>query len=327
MGYVRCRRTKSGKARYTAVYCDVRGKERSAGTFARQDEASRAWKSAEARVIDGRYLDVDAGRRRFASYATETWLPQFAGESSTIQLYGLMLEKYLLPEFGDTRMVEVTPGRVRAYFAMLREGGVGAATIDKCHTVLCSLFNTAVNDRVVGCHPVAGVPGNDIPEPPLRVVTPAEFARILGHLRDERSRLFVELALESGCRWGELAELRVGDLDSRACTLTIARTVVELDPRYTPNGEGGFEVKNYPKNRTWRKVALTPDLVERLQAYLGQRRERTALVFPATGRRTRAQAETRPAVEQEHTSPPLNRESLQFNGTHFTSVHEVRLPY
>jgi integrase len=301
MGYVRCRRSKSGKARYTGVYCDVRGKERSAGTFARQDEASRAWKSAEARVIDGRYLDVDAGRRRFASYATETWLLQFAGESSTIQLYGLMLEKYLLPEFGDTRMVEVTPGRVRAYFAMLRESGVGAATIDKCHTVLCSLFNTAVNDRVVGCHPVAGVPGNDAPEPPLRVVTPAEFARILGHLRDERSRLFVELALESGCRWGELAELRVGDLDPRACTLTIARTVVELDPHYTPDGEGGFEVKNYPKNRTWRKVALTPDLVERLQAYLGPRRERTALMFPATGRRTRAQAETQAPTEQEST--------------------------
>ncbi len=143
MGYVRCRQNKLKQRRYTAVYRDVRGIERSAGTFTRKAKAERAWKSAEAAVADGRYLDVDQGRKRFAEYARGTWLPQFAGEDSTIQGYGFYLEKYLIPEFGATRMIEITPGRVRAFYALLRDAGLGAPTIERCKTVLCSLFNTA----------------------------------------------------------------------------------------------------------------------------------------------------------------------------------------
>ena len=66
MGYVRCRQSKLRRHRYTAVFWDVWGIERSAGTFARRVLAERAWKSAEASVADGRYLDVDQSRKRLA---------------------------------------------------------------------------------------------------------------------------------------------------------------------------------------------------------------------------------------------------------------------
>ena len=71
MGYVKCRQDKLNRRRYTAVYRDVRGIERSAGTFTRKERAARAWKSAEAAVADGRYLDADQGRKRFADSTTE----------------------------------------------------------------------------------------------------------------------------------------------------------------------------------------------------------------------------------------------------------------
>jgi hypothetical protein len=121
VGYVRCRENRLRKHRYTAVFWDVRGVERSAGTFGRRVLAERAWKSAEASVADGRYLDLDQGRKRFGEYALGTWLPQFAGEDTTVQGYGFVLEKYLIPEFGHARMIEVTPGRVRAFYALLRD--------------------------------------------------------------------------------------------------------------------------------------------------------------------------------------------------------------
>jgi integrase len=283
MGYVRCPQNKLKQRRYTAVYRDVRGIERSAGTFTRKAKAERAWKSAEAAVADGRYLDVDQGRKRFADYARATWLPQFAGEDSTIQGYGFYLEKYLIPEFGATRMIEITPGRVRAFYALLRDAGLGAPTIERCKTVLCSLFNTAVNDRVVGQHPCRGVGSTAVVQAKLRILTPPEYARLQANLRDDRARLMVDVLLESGCRWGEFAELRVGDLDPVACTLTIARAVVEVDPKYTRVGESGFRVKGYPKNRHWRKVAISRDLADRLAAYLSGR-GRGALMFPALGR-------------------------------------------
>lgn len=69
---------------------------------------------------------------------------------------------------------------------------------------------------------------------PLKILTPAEYVRLHAHLRDYYARLMVDVLLESGCRWGEFAELRVGDLDPVAGTLTVARTVVEVDPKYVP---------------------------------------------------------------------------------------------
>ena len=97
MGYVRCRQNRLKQRRYTAVYRDVRGVERSAGTFSRRARAERAWKVAEAAVADGRYLDVDQGRKRFADYARETWLPQYAGEDTTVQGYDFILRSTWCP--------------------------------------------------------------------------------------------------------------------------------------------------------------------------------------------------------------------------------------
>lgn len=97
-----------------AMFRDVRGLERSAGTFEARAAAARAWKAAEAAVAEGRYLDLDQGRRMFAEYARHTWSPQYVGEATTVQGYDFYLEKYLISEFGATRMIEVTPGRVRA---------------------------------------------------------------------------------------------------------------------------------------------------------------------------------------------------------------------
>jgi integrase len=89
---------------------------------------------------------------------------------------------------------------------------------------------------------------------PLTIVSPAEFAAIVEASPDEESRLLAETAIEGGLRWGELTELRPGDLDPATRMLTVARTVVELRPGYHPSEER-FLVKGYPKSREFRRIA------------------------------------------------------------------------
>lgn len=43
MGYAKKRTGKDGRPRYTAVYVNLRGSERSAGTFGSEKAADRAW--------------------------------------------------------------------------------------------------------------------------------------------------------------------------------------------------------------------------------------------------------------------------------------------
>lgn len=65
MGYTRLRYKSCGDARYTAYYWDLRGRQRSAGTFARQRDAERAWRRAEAQIADGRFVNLATGRQCF----------------------------------------------------------------------------------------------------------------------------------------------------------------------------------------------------------------------------------------------------------------------
>ena len=47
MGYAKKRTGRDGKPRYTAVYIDLRGSERSARTFASEKAANQDWQKAE----------------------------------------------------------------------------------------------------------------------------------------------------------------------------------------------------------------------------------------------------------------------------------------
>jgi hypothetical protein len=55
MGYVQKRVGRDGKPRYTAVYHDLRGERRSAGTFSSKKDANAAWQRAEAKTAEGRF--------------------------------------------------------------------------------------------------------------------------------------------------------------------------------------------------------------------------------------------------------------------------------
>lgn len=61
MGFSRKRTGRDGGLGYTAYYRDIRGEERSAGTFARKKEADDAWKAAEAAVSAGKRGDPSRG--------------------------------------------------------------------------------------------------------------------------------------------------------------------------------------------------------------------------------------------------------------------------
>lgn len=183
-------------------------------------------------------------------------------ELNTRQGYSGIIDKYLLDAFGPLRMNEILPAHVRAFLRRLQDQGASAHTLTRCKTVLSAIFTTALNDQVIYFHPCTGVKTPTPPKRPLRILTPREFTRLLDALPGPQWRLLVELAVESGVRWGELAELRVGDLRRDIHVLTVVRTLVELN---NPNEAGRrFVVKHYPKNTEYRHLRLRAGLVERL---------------------------------------------------------------
>ena len=269
MGYSRNRPGQDGKSRYTAYYWDLRSRECSAGTFRRKKDADRAWQAAEARVAEGRATDLRRGRQRFGEYVTETWLPSHVMELSTRQSYTYVINKYILPEFRSLRMIEIMPGTVRDFVRKMQNEGASPYAIDKARTILSAIFTTALNDQIIFLHPCKGVKVPPTPRKPLAIISPEQFDAIHQALPDATSRLLVETGIESGLRWGELSELRAGDLDLATGILTVSRTVVELDPKFHPDG-GRFFVKPYPKNTKYRRFKLSRQVVARISAHISE---------------------------------------------------------
>jgi integrase len=271
MGFARKRVGKDGKTRYTATYVDLRGSIRSAGTFASEKAANKAGQSAEVELRQGRVGDPARGRQTFRKYVEERWLPNHVLEPTTREKYTYYLGAYILPALGQMRMADIFPEHIREWIAKMQREGQSAWTIQYCKSsILSSIFTTALNDQVTYIHPCRGVKIPTVPASVRTIVTPEQFDVIYGALPDADVQLLVETAIESGLRWGELAELRVRDLDLATRMLTVSRKVTEVNREFHPDGRR-FLVRLYPKDKEYRRLKLSPQIVAKIKAHIRAR--------------------------------------------------------
>ena len=320
MGYSQKRVGRAGKPRYTAVYHDVRGERHSAGTFSSKKDSDKAWQKAELRLAEGRLGDPRRGRQTFSRYVTQEWLPNHVMEVSTREAYTYQLNKHIMPWFGPMRMNEIMASTVREWVTERQANGVSPATIQKARFNLSAIFTAALND-VTYLHPCKGVKTPTVPKKPLKIITPEQFDAIYAAIPDGTPKLLTETDIETGLRWGELTELRVKDIEAITRVLTVGRTVVQVDPKFHPDGER-FLVKEYPKDKEYRRLKLSAQLARKIGTYITDTRPRPRrpnLRDAAAGfSRHQAAGPARPGSARLHHAelrrapvPPRHHERLQ----------------
>jgi len=92
-----------------------------------------------------------------------------------------------------------------------------------------------------------------------RTLTPDEYAAILTALPLQH-RLMVEIAINTGLRWGELIALQPRHFDLLKRNLTVEETIVEVSTKDSPTG-ARMLTKPYPKDNEPRTMAVHEDLV------------------------------------------------------------------
>ncbi len=203
----------------------------------------------------------------FKRYVEDTWLPNHQIEPSTRQSYTYSINKHVVPWFGPMRMVDILPEHVREWVTDLKTKGVTPVTIKYNKVLLSAIFTTALNDQVTFLHPCKGVKTPTVTRKPLAIITPEQFDKLYRSLPDAVARQLVETDIETGARWGELTELRPKDLDPSTRILTVARAVVEVNPKFHPQGER-FWVKEYPKDGEYRRVKLSAQMTAKITAHI-----------------------------------------------------------
>ncbi|RAY10674.1 site-specific integrase [Actinomadura craniellae] len=268
MGFTRKRIGRNGTVRFQALYDDVKGVRQSAGTYATEKEANKAWQRAEAKLAEGRLGDPRRGRQTFKTYVEEKWLPNHSMEPSTRESYTRHINLHLMSEFGPMKMRDILPEYVREWVVKMQRKGASPRTIQYCKaSILNATFTTAFDDQVIFLHPSKGVKTPTVPRKPRKIITAEQFDRLYRALPTADAQLLIEMSIESGLRWGELTELRVKDIDLDTRILTVSRTVMELSRDYHPTG-GRFLVKEYPKDKEYRRLKLSTQITEKLRTHV-----------------------------------------------------------
>ena len=281
MAWVRRRLTGDGVPRYSAVYRDPAGRCRSAGVFTTHRDALRAATQAEVKVGEGTWIDRQAGRITFRGYVEQVWWPSVHLEVSTKAAYRSNLDTHFLPFFGDYPLTTIAPSMVQRWVTHALQGGLSARSVVKYHVVLHGIFARAVRDRVIAHNPAADTDLPKVIAKRARIITPAEFERLLGQIPD-RYRVLVLTAIETGMRWGELAALRPHHLDAAARRIRIEETIVEVSKKDSPTGQR-YLIKAYPKDDEPRTIGISGQLTEILAARIRDLALATGeLLFPST---------------------------------------------
>jgi integrase len=196
----------------------------------------------------------------------ERWLAAGAPGKQRRELRGRTLKRYeqimhvhVVPALGDRPLQKLRPDEIDQFYAGLKDK-LAPKTVRHVHAVLGSCLGAAVRQRplsstpmqYLGSVPTAGESDHGI------ALTPDETRKLIAFFQGHPLYLLVVLALHSGARRNELLSLQWGDLNEKAKTLSIKRSLERVN--------GSSEVKSPKTNRGKRTVSLDDEVLALLLA-------------------------------------------------------------
>jgi len=216
----------------------------------------------------------------FGQYA-EAWLEgrKVRGRplaARTREHYRHLLDQHIYPTFESTPLRYITSEQVEHWYALT---AVGKPTLQShAYSLLRTILGTAVERNLITTANPAKIRGAGSTER-VRKVKPASLRELeeLVAAMPERYRLMALLASWCALRFGELAELRRGDVNTKSGTLHVRRGVVRA--------EGQTIVKRPKSDAGIRDVAIPPHLLPLVREHLLKHAEpgKDGLLFPARG--------------------------------------------
>lgn len=273
------RKLPSGRfqARYWAPDGERRAARRADGkplTFGTKGDAE-AWLSLrQAEILRHEWQPPASSAARPVSLRTyaDAWTAQRRLEDRTREHYEQLLRDHIYPALAEHSVSTMTPAEVRTWYSGLATGPTAKA---HAYDLLRGIFKTAVDDELIAANPcrIRGA-GQAKRAKKIRPASLAEIEIIVKSVPD-RYRLMVLFAAWLALRFGELAELRRGDVDLVNCIVHVRRGVVRT--------KKGRKVKD-PKTEAGRRaVAIPPHLTPAIETHLSDHAALGAdgLLFPA----------------------------------------------
>ncbi len=288
--------------RFRARYADPDGKQTPTGeplrhsaphTFDTRQDAE-AWLADERRAItNGTWTppSVRLAERRTTLPTMTEYAPRWLAARKvkgrpladrTRDAYQDLLDRHILPTFGTIALKAITPADISLWYDATAPGH--PTTRARAYSLLSAILRTAAdpaaNNRaaLIPFNPCAIQGGGTATRATrTRLATADEVAAIVAAM-PERHRLLVLLADGCGLRFGELAELRRPDVDTKAGIVRIRRAVAR-------SRSAGIIAKAPKSDAGIRDLPIPPHLLPAVRDHLLRHAApgTNGLLFPGRG--------------------------------------------
>ena len=228
-------------------------------------------------------LPPEKRRDSFTTFVNDVWFPlQICNgndKQTTVTFYKNM--KKLIVEYFDGKVLqEISPLHIQKFLAYLsreyktRQGkALSPKTIRHYYNVLGLIFAYAEKQGMIAANPMQKVDAPKKDKKPVDALTPEQAKQFISLLLDSPLdfRCLLQLLVTSGIRRGECIGLKWKDIDERAGTITIERSVV-----YTP--ESGIIISTPKTADSIRTIPIMQSTLKLLQ----QLKQQTQAKYPDT---------------------------------------------
>ena len=223
MGNIAKRADGSWRARYR----DAAGRERSRH-FRRRIDAQRWLNETGASILEGRYIDPNAGRIKFRDYADEWRSQQIHRPTTAAQVEGV-LTRLVFPHFGDRPIGTILPSDIQSWVKKLSLT-LQPSTVGVAHRIVSGIFKSAIADRRITANPCTGTRLPKISKRLIHPILVEQLANILRHY-PPRHRALMVMAAGTGLRQGEIFGLTVDRLDLERRDVLVDRQLINVNGR------------------------------------------------------------------------------------------------
>lgn len=270
--------------RWLARWVDHDGQERSRA-YDRKADAQQRITQVTTELTTGTYADPKRGAVTFATVA-EPWFDSKSGlKPKTRAGYRSLLDVVVIPRWGDVKLSDITHADIQAWVHSLATDpsarqrkastpnedakGLSAARVVQAYQVIDQALRYAVRSRYIAINPAADVQLPRINTPEKIALTHEQVRQVADTSGELRTAVYV--LGYGGIRYGELAGLRVGDVDTKRRRLKVSRSVTAV-------AKMGM-VEGTPKTHQARSVPLPAFVMELVTQHIAGRSP-DELVFP-----------------------------------------------
>ncbi len=190
-----------------------------------QDELTRVQSSKLTGTL------VDPSRKTVAEYLGK-WLDDVARmtvRATTFYNYKAIVKNHINPRIGGVGLQKLTPVHVQALYSEMERDGIGPNPRRLAHAVLHRALKQALKWGLVVRNVCDAVEPPRVPKSEITPLDTSEVGRLLAAADGDRLEALYWLAIGSGLRIGELFGLQWSDIDLSAGTVSVRRTLTEID--------------------------------------------------------------------------------------------------